>query len=279
MVMPTTNSKIIPIDLSFSNILLLSNKTYNTKMSFWTKDVGSAFLEFNTDIDLVGTEISLVLENLTDSSNIQKDILGVSSSPFYYQLGAEIANYGRWLGQITITKDGQDIVSRSFAFSINKSVGDNKPIRLISIDSVSKVVSQLETLKASIQEYLTSAEISEQERQEGYLLFESRITTLENSVITGLEGKSAYDIAVENGFVGTESEWLASLGGGTSSTFVFEQITPLNTWLINHNLGKYPSVMIVDSSGNQVIGDVTYLSNNQIRVNFSAGFSGKVFLN
>ena len=279
MVMPTTNSKIIPIDLSFSNILLLSNKTYNTKMSFWTRDVGSAFLEFNTDIDLVGTEISLVLENLTDSSNIQKDILGVSSSPFYYQLGAEIANYGRWLGQITITKDGQDIVSRSFAFSINKSVGDNKPIRLISIDSVSKVVSQLETLKASIQEYLTSAEISEQERQEGYLLFESRITTLENSVITGLEGKSAYDIAVENGFVGTESEWLASLGGGTSSTFVFEQITPLNTWLINHNLGKYPSVMIVDSSGNQVIGDVTYLSNNQIRVNFSAGFSGKVFLN
>lgn len=27
-------------------------------------------------------------------------------------------------------------------------------------------------------------------------------------------GKSAYQIAVDNGFVGTESEWLASLAGG-----------------------------------------------------------------
>lgn len=31
---------------------------------------------------------------------------------------------------------------------------------------------------------------------------------------SGLEGKSAYDIAVENGFVGTEEEWLESLKGG-----------------------------------------------------------------
>ena len=29
----------------------------------------------------------------------------------------------------------------------------------------------------------------------------------------GTNGKSAYDIAVENGFVGTESEWLTSLKG------------------------------------------------------------------
>lgn len=30
-----------------------------------------------------------------------------------------------------------------------------------------------------------------------------------------LQGKSAYDIAVENGFQGSESEWLASLEGVT----------------------------------------------------------------
>ena len=33
---------------------------------------------------------------------------------------------------------------------------------------------------------------------------------------TGPQGDSAYEIAVENGFVGTEQEWLDSLGGGTA---------------------------------------------------------------
>ena len=32
------------------------------------------------------------------------------------------------------------------------------------------------------------------------------------------EGKSAYDIAVENGFVGTEAEWLESLKGDKGDT-------------------------------------------------------------
>lgn len=32
---------------------------------------------------------------------------------------------------------------------------------------------------------------------------------------TGADGKSAYEIAVENGFVGTEQEWLESLKGDT----------------------------------------------------------------
>lgn len=34
----------------------------------------------------------------------------------------------------------------------------------------------------------------------------------------GLAGKSAYQIAVENGFVGTEAEWLASFGSGGTGT-------------------------------------------------------------
>ena len=34
----------------------------------------------------------------------------------------------------------------------------------------------------------------------------------------GVDGKSAYEIAVENGFVGTEEEWLESLKGATGAT-------------------------------------------------------------
>ena len=43
-----------------------------------------------------------------------------------------------------------------------------------------------------------------------------------------LQGKSAYDIAVENGFVGTEEEWLNSLVG--SSPIIGEN----GHWIINN---------------------------------------------
>lgn len=52
-----------------------------------------------------------------------------------------------------------------------------------------------------------------------------------------------------------------------------------NTWTINHNLGKYPSIMVVDSAGSVVIGDVSYVTINQIIVYFSGTFSGKAYLN
>lgn len=38
----------------------------------------------------------------------------------------------------------------------------------------------------------------------------------------GEPGASAYDIAVQNGFVGTEQEWLDSLSGGTGGGFNFD---------------------------------------------------------
>jgi hypothetical protein len=38
-------------------------------------------------------------------------------------------------------------------------------------------------------------------------------TSLEEAVLEGVEGDSAYEVAVNNGFVGTEPQWLASLVG------------------------------------------------------------------
>lgn len=283
MITPVENSKIISVDLDFSDIALYNKRAFNTDMFFWTKDYGSAMLEFITDIDLLGAEISLVLENTYDKSYIQRDILDVSGSPFYYKLGEEIRHYGRWTGQITITKplEGfKEITSRAFIFHVNKSVGDGKLPKLVSIDSINGLTYQLENLKESMDMYLQDVEEAERERQEGYSLMEARIVTLENSVITGLEGKSAYDVAVDNGFVGTESEWLESLvGNGSDANFVFEQSIPSRSWLINHNLGKYPSIMIIDSSGNHVVGDSKYISKSQIILEFSSEFSGKVYLN
>lgn len=45
---------------------------------------------------------------------------------------------------------------------------------------------------------------------------------------TGITGKSAYQIAVENGFVGTEQEWLASLKGEPGESFEIHSLTTEN---------------------------------------------------
>jgi len=61
--------------------------------------------------------------------------------------------------------------------------------------------------------------------------------------------------------------------------FVFTQNTAIDTWVITHNLHKYPSVTVMDSSGNVVTGEITYNSENQVTLRFKGGFKGKATLN
>ena len=62
-------------------------------------------------------------------------------------------------------------------------------------------------------------------------------------------------------------------------TFDFEQTIPSATWNIQHNLGKFPSITVVDTSDSVVIGEYTYIDNNNVTLNFSAPFGGKAYLN
>lgn len=59
---------------------------------------------------------------------------------------------------------------------------------------------------------------------------------------------------------------------------VHTQSTAASTWVINHALGGYPSVSVVDSSRTLVFGEITYPSTSQVVVNYSAAFSGYAFL-
>lgn len=65
----------------------------------------------------------------------------------------------------------------------------------------------------------------------------------------------------------------------SDDTYIFSQASAASTWVINHNLSKFPSITVVDSSGNVVVGFETYNSNNQITLTFSAPFSGSAYLN
>ena len=49
--------------------------------------------------------------------------------------------------------------------------------------------------------------------------------------------------------------------------------------LIVHNLNKYPAVSIIDSAGDEVIGNIHYDSLNQVTITFIGAFKGKATLN
>ena len=61
--------------------------------------------------------------------------------------------------------------------------------------------------------------------------------------------------------------------------FTFVQSTAATTWNITHNLGKFPSVSIVDSGNTIVRGNIDYTSENALTITFSAAFGGKAYLN
>ena len=79
----------------------------------------------------------------------------------------------------------------------------------------------------------------------------------------------------------TESDFtyvdLAAASGDIA--YVHHQTSASLEWQIRHNLGKYPSVTVVDSAGTVVVGDITYLDTEELVIHFTSEFSGKAFLN
>lgn len=64
-----------------------------------------------------------------------------------------------------------------------------------------------------------------------------------------------------------------------ATCYVHEQGTSSNTWAINHNLNKYPSVTLVDSAGTQFQGRVEYIDENNCVVYMNGATKGKAYLN
>lgn len=67
--------------------------------------------------------------------------------------------------------------------------------------------------------------------------------------------------------------------GASHTTFTHNQNSASATWNITHNLNCFPSVMVVDSAGSVVYGNIEYLDANSLRLTFVASFGGKAYLN
>jgi len=70
-----------------------------------------------------------------------------------------------------------------------------------------------------------------------------------------------------------------TLSSAGAPTFIFNQGVPSTTWNITHNLGKFPSITVIDTGNTVVTGEYNYTSNTNVILTFSAAFAGKAYLN
>lgn len=68
-------------------------------------------------------------------------------------------------------------------------------------------------------------------------------------------------------------------GVGDDIAYTHIQSVASTTWVIPHNLNKFPSVTIVDSTNTEVVADITHSSTLQCEVSFSSPQTGTAYLN
>lgn len=68
-------------------------------------------------------------------------------------------------------------------------------------------------------------------------------------------------------------------GGGAGATYTHNQAIASAVWTVAHNLGRYPSVSVVDHLGGLLTPDVRYLDANLVQITHSVPLIGKAYCN
>lgn len=97
-------------------------------------------------------------------------------------------------------------------------------------------------------------------------------------VTIGVNSQTASGISVVE--QPTSTVTISTNAAGGDKSYVHDQGSPSDTWEVQHNLNKKPSVTVVNYYGVVVYGNVEYVDNNNVKLTFEAGaFSGKAFFN
>lgn len=66
---------------------------------------------------------------------------------------------------------------------------------------------------------------------------------------------------------------------GVSDKHFAQDFTNTASVVVAHNLGKKPAVTIMNSAGDEVIGNVNFINDNSLLVTFSSSFTGQITCN
>ena len=195
----------------------------------------------------------------------EKSAIGVTGqNNFFFQ--TNLAG-GRNSGTISFTAGGGDSTSLSSITTLKISENSS---------SGNLILQYLQTL---VSEYIIIAQINDLNKFGIYKLDslnqDLTETSFYNANFTLVQSNGSI---AENEYYGIAIYPVPSASSGDLN-FTYNQIAASASWNITHNLGKNPSVSIVDSGGNWVVGDVLYINNNELTINFNSAFSGTAYLN
>lgn len=74
-------------------------------------------------------------------------------------------------------------------------------------------------------------------------------------------------------------EQIVGVPTGDDLNFAFLQNSASAMWTVPHNLGKNPSVTVVDTGGTTLEADVSYVDDDNLTITFLGACSGTAYLN
>lgn len=115
---------------------------------------------------------------------------------------------------------------------------------------------------------------------------ETSVTPLYPVVDTGfLPSSERAEVSLDPLYPTVDTDFLPAVPQRVTATqirplisYVHSQNAASDIWTITHNLEFYPNVTLMDSGGSQVEGEITYLNNKQLQVEFSYEISGIAYL-
>jgi hypothetical protein len=94
--------------------------------------------------------------------------------------------------------------------------------------------------------------------------------TVEGTII-----QESGDFFVQEGTIYGDGSGLTNV----NRSYTHTQNLAATVWIVNHNMGRNPSITTVDTLGRPIFGEVQYVTTNQILVTFSTALSGTAYLN
>ena len=200
-------------------------KTSNTEAINNKEDKGVAYPKSETysqaQVDSINLENDIKFNEKLDLKANKKDVY--SQLQVDDKLKGKVDNdtYDAFVEQNAIDLSNKE--AKGFAYS--KEVSDEKYRTIADSYSQTEINNKLnDKLNASEYTAFQKQYVIDLEKKQDVLVSGVNIKTINNQDITGsgnidvsggegIPGKSAYQIAVDNGFIGTEQEWLDSLKG------------------------------------------------------------------
>lgn len=179
--------------------------------------------------------------------------------------------------------DGTQVKQRQVRKTPN--VRDDLTVPTLSYASQKSLEDDLNYLRSILKQIKGTAKYdSELLKSLEQLRLEMEAASFHNATLTGTStsetppsGDYSDRIATTEFVIDVTNQVLSGAPG--DSRYIHNQNVASDVWVINHNLGKFPSVSVVDSSNELVIGFLRYHNSNNLEVHFESAFSGKAYLN